>query len=169
MARLFTLVAAVCAVAASFAASASALTCSTTPLVDRLAESDGAFVGPLLSVRRAPSIGGVERRIFRYKVKVEVKGDLGATVDVLTQTGSRGLQQVYGEDAGILMNRVGGAWVSTICGQTSPAALLATADEPRGTFAKVAIGLVILGLVLLFAVRRLRRGTRPYLPGAPLP
>jgi hypothetical protein len=33
----------------------------------------------------------------------------------------------------------------------------------------VAIGFVILGLVLLWALRRLRRGTRPHLPGAPQP
>ncbi len=34
---------------------------------------------------------------------------------------------------------------------------------------KVVVGFVILGLVVLWALRRLRRGTRPELPGAPQP
>jgi len=33
----------------------------------------------------------------------------------------------------------------------------------------VGIGIVILGLVLLWALRRLKRGARPELPGAPEP
>jgi hypothetical protein len=31
------------------------------------------------------------------------------------------------------------------------------------------VGIVILALVVLWALRRLRRGARPDLPGAPLP
>jgi hypothetical protein len=32
---------------------------------------------------------------------------------------------------------------------------------------KVVVGLFILGIVMLWAFRRLRKGTRPDLPGAP--
>jgi hypothetical protein len=34
---------------------------------------------------------------------------------------------------------------------------------------KVVIGFLILGVVVLWALRRLRRGARPELPGAPRP
>ena len=55
------------------------------------------------------------------------------------------------------MNRAGGTWFATRCGITDPGAVLAEVDEPRGNAVKVGIGLVILGAVLLYSRRRLRR------------
>jgi len=43
------------------------------------------------------------------------------------------------------------------------------AEVLRRTIVKVAVGLVILALVLLWALRRRRKGVRPDLPGAPSP
>ncbi len=167
--RLATVIGVAAVVGAALAGGASAFTCPTVPLVDRLDSADAAFVGSLLSARQAAPIGGVARETLRYKVKLEVKGTLGPTVDVTSQTGPKGLEQVYGTDAGILMTRADGVWISSVCGQTSPAALLAEADQPKGTAIKVAIGIVLVALVLAFSIHRLRRGTRPDLPGAPVP
>jgi len=62
-----------------------------------------------------------------------------------------------------------GGWLGTACSVVAPGQLVAEGGEPRGGVIKVGIGIVILGLVLLWALRRLRRGARPDLPGAPGP
>jgi hypothetical protein len=51
----------------------------------------------------------------------------------------------------------------------NPGQLVVEGGEPRGGPIKVVIGIVILALVLLWALRRLRKGSRPELPGAPEP
>jgi hypothetical protein len=167
--RLTSLAAFVALVGFALAGTAAAFTCPTVPLADRLEAADGAFVGNLLSARTAPPVGGVPREVLRYKIKVEVKGSLGPSVEVVSVSGPKGLEQVYDTDAGILMTRANGTWVSSVCGQTSPAALLAEADEPKGAAIKVALGIVIVALVLVYSIRRMRRGTRPDIPGAPVP
>ena len=50
-----------------------------------------------------------------------------------------------------------------------PGLLVAEGGQPRGGLIKVALGIVVLALVLLWALRRLRKGARPDLPGAPRP
>jgi hypothetical protein len=50
-----------------------------------------------------------------------------------------------------------------------PGQLVAEGGEPRGGPIKVVVGVAILAVVLLWAFRRLRRGSRPDLPGAPEP
>ncbi len=57
----------------------------------------------------------------------------------------------------------------SLCSIANPGELVVTGGEPRGGVIKVLIGFVILALVLLWSVRRLRRGARPDLPGAPRP
>ncbi len=60
-------------------------------------------------------------------------------------------------DAGILMNEAGGTWVTTRCGITDPAAVLATFDQPRGNAIKLLIGIVILAAVVGYSAFRLKR------------
>ena len=51
--------------------------------------------------------------------------------------------------------------------RTEVLGLVAEGGEPRGGVIKVVVGIAILGLVILWALRRLKRGARPDLPGAP--
>jgi hypothetical protein len=71
---------------------------------------------------------------------------------------------------GLLLTRsADGAWFASACSVVAPGVLVAAGGEPRGGVIKVVVGFFILGLVLLWAFRRLRRGARPDLPGAPEP
>ena len=74
------------------------------------------------------------------------------------------------ETIGLLLTRApNGAWLATACSVVEPGPLVAEGGAPRGGAIKVGIGILILIAVLLWAMRRLRRGTRPKLPGAPEP
>ena len=53
----------------------------------------------------------------------------------------------------MLASEQDGVLVTGSCSLVDPASLLATADEPRGTWIKVAIGVVILGIVLAYSPR----------------
>ena len=71
---------------------------------------------------------------------------------------------------GLLLTRgAGGVWLASACSVVDPGLLVAEGGQPRGGLIKVALGIVVLALVLLWALRRLRKGARPDLPGAPRP
>ena len=59
--------------------------------------------------------------------------------------------------AGILMNRADGDWFTTRCGITDPGAVLAEVDKPRGNAVKLLLGVLILGAVLGYSIRRVKR------------
>ena len=63
----------------------------------------------------------------------------------------------------------GGGWQGTTCSIVAAGELVAEGGEVRGGGIKIVIGILILGLVLSWALRRRARGTRPQLPGAPEP
>jgi MYXO-CTERM domain-containing protein len=69
----------------------------------------------------------------------------------------------------LLTRDANGDLVGSTCSVVDPGVLVAAGGEPRGGVIKVVIGLGILAVVLLWAFRRQRRGSRPYLPGAPEP
>lgn len=92
------------------------------------------------------------RRIF---VRVPLKTDYDVTV-------------APGKTTGLLLTKQpSGAWYATGCSVVPAAQLVAEGGEPRGGTIKVGLGAIILVLVLLWALRRLRKGARPDLPGAP--
>ncbi len=69
---------------------------------------------------------------------------------------------------GLLLTRApDGTWLGSACSLVDPGQLVAAGGEPRGGAIKVVIGILILGLVMLLAFVRLRRGSRPSLPGPP--
>ena len=147
---------------------AQAITCPATPLETRIEEAGAVFVGR--STGFTPVAGeGVPQRLYHFEIDQEVKGDLGETVDVRVPVRAVNGGQVIPPDtaAGILMNRVNGAWFTTRCGITDPGAVLATVDEPKGNAIKLAIGILILASVLGYSVRRLRRKNAP--PPSTLP
>jgi hypothetical protein len=102
---------------------------------------------------------GVPQRLYRFEVDQEVKGDLGSTVSVRIPVKPANGGQVVPVDvaAGILMGRANGQWFTTRCGITDPGAVLAEVDQPRGNAVKLVIGILILGAVLAYSIRRMRR------------
>src|SRR5262249_25657411 len=96
----------------------------------------------------------------RFTVDQAVKGARGREVKVraarLIDLSDKPLQPDVA--VGVLASRLdNGSLVTSSCALVDPASLLATAAEPKGAWIKIAVGLVILGIVLLYSFRRLRR------------
>lgn len=129
--------------------------CPATPLDERIAQADAAFVGRLRSERPEP--GG--STAYRFLVDQRVKGPLGREVEVRAAALTDAAGEPVPRDVavGVLARRDGATWVTDSCSLVEPGALLSAADEPKGNWIKVLIGLVILALVLAYSVRRLRR------------
>ena len=110
-------------------------------------------------------------RLLTFEVEQRVKGGVGGTIVVRTPSGTDcDVDVPRDEPIGLLLTESpDGAWLATTCSVVSAAALVVEGGEPRGGVIKVVVGLVILGLVLLWAFRRRRKGVRPDLPGAPSP
>ena len=68
---------------------------------------------------------------------------------------------VLDEAVGVLANLDGARLTTESCLLADPGALLSVSDEVRGNGIKVVIGLAILGLVLAYCIRRLRRRELP--------
>jgi hypothetical protein len=152
----------------AFAGEAQACVCVAAPIGERLDEADAAVVGRVTSERTGEQ-RGVRQRLLTFTVDQRVKGDIGDQIVVRSPSGSDcDLAPARGRQIGLLLTRApNGTWLGTLCSLVGPGELVAAGGEPRGGVIKVGVGLVILGLVLLWAFRRLRRGSRPELPGAP--
>jgi hypothetical protein len=150
----------------ALASPAAACVCADGPLEERLEAADAAAVVRLVDESERASRGALE-----LEVEQQVKGSLGDRILVRTPSGTDcDLELEPGQTVGLLLTRMpSGEWLGTACSVVDPGALVAEGGEPRGGPIKVAIGIVILGLVLLFAWYRLRQGSRPELPGAPEP
>jgi hypothetical protein len=120
---------------------------------------------------RRGEVKGAPQRLLTVEVDQRVKGDVGGTIVVRSPSGSDcDLLVARDEAIGLLLTRASdGALLGTACSAVEPGRLVTEGGEPRGGVVKVGIGIVILGLVLWWALRRLRRGARPDLPGAPGP
>jgi hypothetical protein len=137
----------------------------------RLDESDIAVVGTVAS-RRPTEVRGAPALLLTIAIEQKIKGrhvpdplvvrsPLHTDCDVEVANGKRrGFLLTKAPDGALL---VSGANV------VAATPLIAAGGQPRGGVIKVVIGFGILGLVLLWALRRLRRGARPELPGAPRP
>ena len=153
----------------ALAGTAAACVCAEGSLQERLDAADAAVVARLVDSKEA--LSSPTRRILTFEVEQRVKGDVGGRVDVRSPTGTDCDLEVHeAQTIGLLLTRMpSGEWLGTQCSVVDPGELVAAGGEPRGGAIKVGIGIVILGLVLLFASHRLRRGLRPQLPGAPEP
>jgi len=137
---------------------ARAVDCPNTPLEERLAAADAAFVGRVTEERRAAG-----RRVYRFVVDQRVKGPVGREVEVdaarpLVDAADKPV--LHDEAIGVLANLVGARLTTESCLLTDPGALLSVSDEVRGNGIKIVIGLVILALVVAFSMRRLRTRQR---------
>jgi hypothetical protein len=171
---------AVTALAGVASGEAAACVCANEPIEDRLDGADAAVVGDVLTIDDPGGATSQPFRILRLDVTQRVKGDVhgervGSADRVIFVRVPKGTdcdlpEGVVGSTTGLLMTSLpAGGWYATACSLVAPGLLVAAGGEPRGGPIKVAIGIVILGLVLLWALRRLRKGTRPDLPGAPRP
>lgn len=142
----------------AFTGVAHAYTCPQTPLQQRIDEAGAVFVGRSTGFTSVPG-SGIPQRLYHFEVDQEVKGDLGRAVSVRIPVKPVNGGQVIPRDiaAGVLMSRADGQWFTTRCGITDPGAVLAEVDEPRGNAVKLLIGILILGAVLGYSVRRVKR------------
>jgi hypothetical protein len=150
--------------------------CADAPVEERLEGADAAVVGTVRAFAEPGS--DVPMRVMSLDVETRVKGDVP-----LEETGDRRIIFVnvpVGTDCDVtveldstigllLTKQPSGSWYATACSVVPAGQLVTEGGEPRGGPLKVAIGAVILGLVLLWALWRLRKGKRPSLPGAPEP
>ena len=143
--------------------------CADQSLGDRLEAADAAVVARFVEEKGGSPVAS--RRILTFDVEQRVKGDLHGRVDVRSPSGTDcDLEAQPTQVVGLLLTKLpDGEWLGTACSLVDPGELVAAGGEPRGGPIKVVIGIVILGLVLLLALLRLRRGSRPRLPGAPEP
>ena len=144
--------------ALAVAGDALACTCAPVDLVRDLPTADGAFVGTLLERedREATST-------LLFRVEQVYKGDISNRVEVETARGGAacGIEAPVGERIGLLLERAGGVWSSSLCSQVDPAAFLELTDVQDGLPPVNRGGIVVGALVLLagayFFWRRLRR------------
>jgi hypothetical protein len=143
--------------------------CAVQPIEDRLDEADAAVVGRIVG----PVDGSSDPAQRRLKVDVEqrVKGDVPGELEILAPAGTDcDLPERTNRSIGLLFTREpDGTLVGNLCSIANPGQLVVAGGEPRGGAIKVLLGFAILGLVLLWSFRRLKRGSRPDLPGAPRP
>ena len=153
----------------ALAGDSRACVCGDAPIEERLDEADAAVVGRVVSDAVLDLEGGPPSRRLTVRVEQRVKGDVDETLFVLAPRGTDcDVEIPLEKTTGLLLTRTrGGEWFASACSLVAPGELVAAAGEPRGTVIKVAIGLVIVGLVLAWAFRRRARGVRPNLPGAP--
>jgi len=170
MVRAVVALAAVGVMALAAVADAGACVCVDAPLSERLDDADAAIVGRVVAERMGEA-NGAPQRLLTVDVDQRVKGDVDGTIVVRSPSGSDcDVVVAKGEATGLLLTRApDGGWLGSACSVVAPGQLVAEGGEPRGGVIKVGIGVVILGLVLLWALRRLKRGARPDLPGAPGP
>jgi hypothetical protein len=142
--------------------------CVDAPLDERLDDADAAVVGRVVSEREG-ELNGLPQTYFSFDVEQRVKGDVGRELEIRAPSGTDcDVDVPRDEPVGLLLRRgPNDAWLATACSVVNPGQLVVEGGEPRGGPIKVAVGAIILGLVLFWALRRLRRGARPDLPGAP--
>lgn len=137
---------------------------------ERLDDADAAVVGRVVA-ERPGELNGAPQTFLTVEVDQRVKGDVERTLEVRSPSGTDCDVDVPRDEAvGLLLTSApDGAWLASTCSVVSPAQLVAEGGEPRGGPIKVVVGVIILAFVLLWALRRLRKGARPDLPGAPEP
>ena len=167
--RLCVAVTAVCA-ALVLVGDAGACVCQDAPLEERIGQADAAVVAQLVSTRTS-ELNGAPVRLLTFDVAQIVKEELPDRIVVQSPSGTDcDLAPPEGELVGLLLTRSPtGIWLGSACSTVDARELIASGGEPRGGAIKVVLGVLVLLAVLLWALRRLRRGTRPDLPGAPQP
>jgi hypothetical protein len=124
----------------------------------------GRIVGPVEGA-------GKGQQLLRVDVEQRVKGDVSRDLVISTPSGTDcDLPSRTNRSVGLLLTKApDGTLVGTLCSVVGAGELVVAGGEPQGGAIKVLIGFAVLGLVLFWSLRRLKRGSRPDLPGAPRP
>ena len=134
--------------ALALAGDALACTCAPVDLARDLPRADGAFVGTLLERedREATST-------LLFRVEQVYKGDIANRVEVETARGGAacGIEVPVDERVGLLLERDGGVWRSSLCSQVEPAAFLELTDVEDNALPQFNWPGVVLGLLVLLA------------------
>ncbi len=148
---------------------AQACVCANEPIEDRLARADAAVVGRI--VGPADGRTGAGSRLLRVDVEQRVKGDVPSDLVIRAPSGTDcDLPERTDKSVGLLLTKdTDGMLLGNLCSTAGPGELVVAGGAPRGGPIKVVIGFAILALVVLWSFRRLKRGSRPDLPGAPRP
>ena len=161
----------VAALVLAVAGDATACVCAAAPLDERLDQADAAVVGRVVA-DETRDLRGIPQRLLTIEVDQRVKGEVERTLVVRSPSGtSCDIDGTVSKaPIGLLLMRApDDGWLGSACSVVGAGELVVAGGELRGGAIKVVIGIVILGLVLLSALVRLRRGSRPHLPGAPEP
>ena len=99
-----------------------------------------------------------------FRVEQVYKGDIENRVEVVTarNSASCGVAVGVGQRTGLLLERDGRVWRSSLCSQVEPAAFLELTDVddnslPAINWGGYLVGTLVLGAGAFFLVRRLRR------------
>lgn len=149
---------AIAAVSLALAADALACSCVRVDLARDLPRADGAFVGTLLAVTPRGN-----EAVFRFRVEQVYKGEIENRVEVVSARfgAACGLELPVGARTGLLLQRAGETWQSSLCSQVEPAAFLELSDVDDNSLPPInwggyVVGLLVLGAGGFFLVRRLR-------------
>jgi len=133
----------------------------TESVKDKLDGSQVAFVGRVISVSRVAGSGGVAFFDYRFRVDRAVKGLSATRVTVrATRLVDIDNQVVTPSNVtiGVLASKgAGGSLLTNSCALVDPGSLMGASDEPKGGPIKVVIGVLLLGLVVWYSLRRLKR------------
>ncbi len=148
------------AIAVAVPAAASAGNCRLTESVkDKLDGAQVAFVGRVVVVTPVEG-AGIATFDYRFRIDHAIKGIPGERTTVRAAR----LIDIDNQDVtpsnvtiGVLANHANGRLVTNSCALVDPGSLMGASDEPKGGLIKIAIGLVILGLVVLYSLRRLKQ------------
>jgi hypothetical protein len=155
------LVLAVALAAAILVPAAGAATCPRSSIKDKLTGADLAFVGMVTAVTPVASAGGIPLDDYRFKVLHPVKGQVGRVVTLrAAKLVDLDLQEVKAGlkvPIGVLASRESGRLVTSSCSLVDPGSLMGAADEPKGGLIKVGVGVILLGIVLAYSLRRLKK------------
>jgi len=146
-------------VALALAGDALACTCAPVVLTRDLPLADGAFIGTLLERQDRETTS-----TLLFRVEQVYKGDISNRVELETARGGAacGIEVPAGERIGLLLERDGEVWRSSLCSQVDPAEFLALADVEDNALPSVNWGGIVVGVLILLAggwllTRRLRR------------
>ena len=140
------------------AAEAYACSCRPVDLQRDLPTADAAMIGTVLE----RTVSG-QTATYRFRVEQVYKGDIENRVEVETPRGGGacGIEVPVDERIGLLLERDGGVWRSSLCSQVDPAAFLALTDVkddlPPVNWGGILVGVLVLLSGAYFFWRRLRR------------
>lgn len=153
--------------ALAFAADALACSCEPVVLARDLPRVEGAFVGTLLERREPPTSSATRSDdpvTLVFRVEQVYKGAIENRVEVQTVRGGDacGISIGIGDRTGLLLDRDGAVWRSTLCSQVDPAEFLALTDVKDNELPPLNWGGIVVGVLVLlsggyFLLRRLRR------------